>query len=341
MSRLDLISGWEQLPSGYRHGDVSDVAVDSSDNVYVLARRPANVFVYDSSGRFVRAFGQDVMGTQPHGITIGPDGSVYVVDQNRQCVFRFASDGSLASVIGVADEASDTGMDWANVHCWADFARATMGITGGPPFNNPTQLAIAPGGDLFVTDGYGNARVHRFDAAGTLVQSWGQPGSGEGEFRVPHGILITPDEKVYVADRENDRIQVFTLDGRFLDQWTDMRRPTAVAVDADGFFYVPQLATPLGHPSFRSGTAPEAVVADVVVYNAKGGVEDRIGATGSPCAPGNFLAPHGLAIDSRGDLYVGEIVEQALALPDELIVGEVADGGAGCHALQKFCLSTA
>src|SRR5207248_6491697 len=119
----------------------------------------------------------------------------------------------------------------------------------GPPFHYPTNLAVGPSGDLYVTDGYGNARVHRFAPDGRLLQSWGEPGGGPGQFRVPHGLAVDEDGTVYVADRENSRVQLFTADGVYRGAWTDVARPCQVFVDGAGAVYVAELG-------FRAGRWP-------------------------------------------------------------------------------------
>ena len=106
------------------------------------------------------------------------------------------------------------------------------------PFNHPADICVAPSGELFVADGYGNSSVHRFAADGTFIASFGSPGRGPGEFIVPHSIRVSADGRVYVADRENNRVQVFTSDGQFLDQWTDFKCPMGVHIDAQQTVYV-------------------------------------------------------------------------------------------------------
>ncbi len=170
--RYRPLTDWEDLPSGWSYADVAGVAVDAQDRVYALTRNTANpVLVFEPDGRFLRTFGQGVFGDRTHGITVGPDGTVYCVDEGAQVVYAFTPEGELRATIGTVGQASDTGYDGRSL---ASIAR------GGPPFNRPTNLAVAPNGDLYVSDGYGNARVHRFTPDGRLVHSWGEPGTGPG-----------------------------------------------------------------------------------------------------------------------------------------------------------------
>lgn len=173
--------------------------------------------VYDRDGNFLRSWGEGVFTPRTHGIAIGADDMVYNVNDGDHTVRKFTPTGEERMLIGTPGRASDTGYDGKS---------QTSIRRGGPPFNRPTDIAIAPDGKLYVTDGYGNARVHRSKADGTLIQSWGEPGTGPGQFRLPHGIGILSDDRVFVTDRENDRIQIFSREGQFLDMWTHIQRPT-------------------------------------------------------------------------------------------------------------------
>ena len=160
---------------------------------------------------------------------------------------------------------------------------------------------------MYITDGYGNARVHKFAADGRLLFSWGEPGSGPGQFHLPHGIATDEQGRVYVADRENSRVQLFTTEGDFLAEWTDVARPCQVFV-AGGLVYVAELG-------FRAGmwpgtTAPAGAPGGrLSVFDASGKLLARWGGGDDPCAPGDFFAPHGVGVDSHGDVYVGEVVQ--------------------------------
>ena len=206
-------------------------------------------------------------------------------------------DGELLLTLGTRGRPSDTGYDGA---AYATIARA------GPPFNRPTNLAVAPSGDLYVTDGYGNARVHRFAADGRLVRSWGAPGGGPGEFRIPHGIAVLADGRVLVTDRENDRIQVFDPDGRHLTEWRDIQRPTQLCVGPDGLLYVSELWWRKGQRSERFGEITADRYGRVSALRDDGTVVARWGGS-APGTAGGFTAPHGIAVDSRGDVYVAEV----------------------------------
>lgn len=319
-SRLSfqVIKGWEQLPTGYRHLDVCGVATDSQDRVYMITRDEARVIVYESDGRFVTSWGEGIFTPRTHGITIAPDDSVYCVDDGDHTVRKFTADGKLLMTMGTSGTPSDTGYDGRSLDSI---------LRGGPPFNRPTNLAIAPGGDLYVTDGYGNSRVHRFSAKGELIQSWGQPGTEPGHFNLPHGIFVAGDGRVLVADRENDRIQIFSPDGEFITQWTDVQRPTAICIDRDGLVYVSELWWRPGMKSYTHGAIVDDLPGRVSIYDLQGKLVTRWGSA-DRCAAGNFCAPHDLCVDSKGNLYVAEVTYT--------FAGKAGLVPADCHTFQKF-----
>ncbi len=326
----EVVEGWEQLPAGYSHPDVAAVAVDPNGRVYLFCRAEHPVLVYERDGRFVRSWGEGLFSLRAHGITIAPDGSIWFIDDGEHTARKFTPDGELLLTLGTRGQPSDTGYDGKTV---ASIAR------GGPPFNRPTNLAVAANGDLYVTDGYGNARVHRFSAKGDLIASWGEPGTGPGQFMLPHGIAVHRDGRVFVADRENDRIQIFSPDGEFLGEWTDVQRPMQLAFDAQGRAIVAELTWRAGSTSFRNGPVTSNLPSRVSILDANGAVLLRLGDQGpldpkwgaaDPCRPGNFCAPHGLAIDTNGDLYVAEVTMTIGVGPDLV--------SADCHTFQKFAL---
>jgi hypothetical protein len=314
-----LVPDWPRLPADIEYLDAAGVAVDAGDRVFVLTRLPSVVLIFESDGAFAGSWGDGTFTDRAHGITAGPDGALYCADEADHTVRKFSPDGVPMMTLGTSGRPSATG--------YRDKSLVTIEAAAGP-FNRPTNLAVGPTGDLFVSDGYGNARVHRFTPDGTLIASWGRPGSGPGEFRLVHGIAALPDDRVLVADRENDRVQVFTSDGTFLEQWTDLQRPTQVAFDPSrGLIFVSELCWRAGQRSFVHGTRPD-LPSRVSVLDMDGAVLDRLGGEGDADAPGNFIAAHGIAVDSEGSIYVAEVswtigVSQGLAPP-------------GSHTLQKF-----
>lgn len=297
-----IVEGWEQLPEGMTHKDVPDVAVDSADRVYLVTRQQARVLVYDSGGRFLREWGLGVFSSHPHAITIGPDDTVYIVDEHRNCVEAYTAAGDLIRHIGPAGIPSDTGAD-PTIPDVYDRIASIKHAAG--PYHRPTKLAIAPNGDFYVSDGYANARVHHFAPDGTLLQSWGEPGTGPGQFHLVHSVAVAPDGTVLVCDRENDRVQFFSPTGDFITEWTDFHRPSSAVVRHDQI-YICELAWRPGFRTWRNGVVTAHHPGRITVRDMKGTVLATVGGV-DPFLPGGLSAPHGLCVDSNGDIYVAEV----------------------------------
>jgi DNA-binding beta-propeller fold protein YncE len=307
---------WAKLPSGVGWKEVAAVACDSRDRVFVFSRSPHGLLIFDRDGNFLKSWGEGRF-VRPHGIFIGPDDSVYLSDDLDHTVRRYTPDGEPLLTLGASGKASDTGatgMDFRTI------------IRAGPPFHYPTNLAVSPQGDLYVSDGYGNARVHRFSPSGALLCSWGEPGAGPGQFRLPHGIAVDRQGVVYVADRENSRVQLFTSEGEFLSEWTDVARPCQVFVAGEKV-YVAELGFLAGMWPGTTPPGPDASGGRLSVFDRQGSLLARWGGGRSPRAAGDFYAPHDVWVDSRGSVYVAEVVHSASG-------GRMSD----CHALQKFTL---
>jgi DNA-binding beta-propeller fold protein YncE len=242
------------------------VAVDSRDRVYVYNRGEHPVVLFDREGTFLGSWGEGVL-EHAHGIFITPQDDVFLVDRFLHQVLKFTTDGKLLMTIGTRREPA----------------------TGGAPFNHPTDVAVAPTGEIYVSDGYGAARVHKFAEDGTHLLSWGTKGTGPGEFDLPHSVWVDGPERILVADRENHRVQVFTSQGVFIEQWGGFRQPTDFHEDRDGTLYVGELQH------------------RVSILNRQGEVLARLGGEESQ-EPGQFVAPHGVWTDSQGSLYVGEVL---------------------------------
>jgi hypothetical protein len=314
------VEGWEQLPAGFVHRDVPDIAVDSHDRVYLITRSDPRVMVYERDGKFVMSWGEKMLRGRSHGITVGPDDSVYCIDDRDYVVYKCTTEGKLLMTLGTRGVPSDTGYDITKKNLYDKLLTITH---GGPPFNLPTGLAVGLNGDLYVSDGYGNCRVHRFSAKGELIQSWGEPGIGPGQFHLPHDIASAPDGRILVADRQNDRIQIFSPDGKYLEQW-EAQRPAGIYVDRAGLVYVAELPWTLDQRSFVNGV--RVLPPRISVFDSKGTVVSRWGSDPA-AANGHVNAPHGICADSHGDIYVGDVNES------------ISHGGplpAGSHSLQKF-----
>ena len=305
------VEGWA---GSLQLSDVADIAIGESGRIHLLIRDKPSVVVVRRDGSFIRSFGHGIF-RWPHGLTISPDGTFYCVDTRWHVVFALDPVQGILGTIGTLGAPCDNG--------YVDGKQLSL-PRSGPPFNRPTAVAIAPDGDLFVSDGYGNARVHRFASDGSLLASWGAPGSGPGQFRVPHSIVVR-DEKVIVADRENSRLQFFNMDGRFLDEWTDFVRPSGIALDSAGNIYVCELGRRAGRLSEMHEMSASEPPGRVSVFSPSGSLLARWGGP-DPSSPGSFFAPHGIAVDDRGDVYVSEVNRSAGGGP----------AARGWHSVQKF-----
>jgi DNA-binding beta-propeller fold protein YncE len=267
--KYELIPDFFKSPDGEPFGLISRVAANSQDHIYVFQRRDPPVVVFDRGGKYLGAWGSGEV-TDPHGLKIIGD-TVYTTDRSDSVAKSFTLDGKPQMELGQRGQHSDTG----HVTNW--LAERAAG-----PFNHPTEMIRHPNGDIYVTDGYRNARVHRFSRDGRLVKSWGAPGKGEGQFHLPHSIAYDDDGKLYVADRSNKRVQIFSPDGDFLGQWTGMGGPNDITRGKDGNFYIAEQEDD-GKP------------AQVCVRDGQGAVLARF--------PSRHI--HGIGVDSKGDIYAG------------------------------------
>jgi hypothetical protein len=289
----EVVPEWEKAPAGLRHADVPSVCTDSEDNVYLYCRDVSQIVVYDSAGRFLRTWGDGEFSTFVHGAYMTGTDELLLVDQGHSFVGRFTRSGELLQTIGPRGVTSDSGYNGS------DYSTV---VRGAGPYNRPAAVCPSPDGRLFVADGYGNARVHRFGPDGELQLSWGEPGTGPGEFQVPHGIWIQ-DDRVLVADRGNHRIQHFDFDGKYITEWRDVYRPQDFAEDRDGRIYVAEGAgattTSAGVPAGR-----------ISVFDPDGTVLCRWSA--GEAGDGDFMmSPHGIWVDSVGSVYISVNVSTA------------------------------
>ncbi len=276
---------WGSLPEGWGYHEGTAVAVDSKDNAYVFNRGGHPVIVYDREGNFLRSWGEGVFAGM-HGISIDPEDSVYCTDHMDHAVRKFTPEGKLLMTLGRAGSSGGPQMS-------------------GEPFNRPTHTAVDPrNGDIYVADGYSNARVHKYSPDGKLLFSWGESGTDPGHFNIVHNIAVDQDGWVYVADRENRRIQVFDSEGKFETQWGNLSRAAGVCLGpaGSGLVYVGEYFGGQASNSNATRVGPR-----VTIFNTTGEVQARLSENPSGEEPGRFYAPHALAVDSRGDIYVAEV----------------------------------
>ncbi len=278
----DLDPTWGAVPDNYPFGYVSGIAVDREDRVYVFNLSSHELVIFDRDGTLLRFW--ETKYENVHGVHVDVKGNVFLVDRNSHVVIKYTADEKPLFALGTRDIPSETGysLEYGRQTDWRDPVSRAAG-----PFNLPSGIAVADSGELFISDGYGNSRVHKFSADGKLLKSWGLPGkSAAGEFHLVHGLAIDRSGRVLVCDRMNDRVQVFDQEGGHLATWTGFRQPSTVAVGRDGTICVSEHLGRLSILSEDGGTL------------ARWGGDDE---------PDLFGAPHGVAIDSHGDIYVGDV----------------------------------
>ena len=269
-------ANWGSLPEGAPEwGVVPAVVVDAQDRVYVHRRSKPAVVVYAPQGDILATWGEPFE-AGAHGLHIRQEADgeyLYFTDVRRHCVVK---------------------CDLQGHEVWTLGRPGQVGATG-EPFNRPTDIAFTPEGDFYVSDGYGNSRVHHYDAGRQLIRSWGEPGSGPGQFALVHDVwfdLRQGQRRVWICDRTNNRLQIFSPEGEFIEEKTGFRRPNGVWVDPQGYLYVAELD------------------ARVTILDPEDRVVGHIG--GTPARePGHLLKPHAIWGDSRGDLYVAEVEDGA------------------------------
>jgi NHL repeat len=248
---------WPRLAPGRELGFVSQLALDSHGRVYLLNRGDPIVTVLDHDGIVVDEW-RDKPASDGHGIYVASDDRVFLVDRDGHRVLVFNTAGALLQTIGDAD-------------------RPGFGL----PFNHPTDVAVASSGDIYVSDGYGNSHVHRFSKDGRLVQSWGGPGTAPGRFTTPHAVWVDRQSRVLVADRENNRVQIFDLEGRYLAEIGDLYRPMDIAEGGDGTIYVTDQT-----PRLSAFSPDGRLIGRCRTFGTYG---------------------HGIAVDNIGNLFVAEM----------------------------------
>ena len=267
---------WAKLPEGWEM-PAAAVYGDSQDRVYCFNRDPDHpICIFDREGNFVSSWGAGLI-SFAHAIYLDKQDNVWLVDRNKHQVFKYTSDGKLLMTIGEEGVRSDTGVapdDYSST-TWSSVTH------GGAPFNMPAGIALNEAGEIFIADGYANARVHKFTPEGKFILSWGGPGSGDGQFNLPHGVWIDRQGRVLVSDRENDRVQVFDQDGGYISTWpSKLIGPALMYVDNEDTVYIPE----------HNGGL-------VSVLNIEG---ERLAQWGDI----KYRSCHGIWVDSHKDLYV-------------------------------------
>lgn len=275
-----LVEGWAQLPSGVEAwGQTIGVELDSDGNLWVFHRcfaencnggreNVAPMLKYDPSGRLLDSWGEGMF-NWPHGFFIDADGYIWtsdargVGDKGHQ-VMKFTQDGTLLMTLGTAGVAGD----------------------GEDTFDGPADVAVAPNGDIFVVDGHGNNRVVKFNKDGEFVMSWGEAGTGPGQFNEPHSVAFDSQGRLFVGDRVNERIQVFNQNGQYLAEWPGIMA-SGMDITEDDVIYVADYQLRLG-----------IVIANANDFTEIGFIENAM--------------PEGVTVDGMGNVYAGEVLPRNL-----------------------------
>jgi YVTN family beta-propeller protein len=257
------VAVWDASSTGMELDKILGIGIDSKGRVYATAGKGDNgVLVFDSDGKVIDSWGKGFI--SKHGLRVIND-KVWVTDRERHIVMQFSLDGKLLRILGTDGKSG----------------------LGTNEFNMPSDIAVAPNGDIYISDGYINSRVMRFGADGRFKQSWGTKGNQPRRFNLVHNIVIDKKGRVYIADRENERVQIFDADGKFLDQWKHVGKPFGLYIDDETKVYI------------TDGQSNKVYIVD-----EKGKVISTFGKTGE--APGEFQMAHSITLDSKGNIYVAE-----------------------------------
>jgi streptogramin lyase len=278
---------WPQRPADLTWSDVPGVSVDAHDHVWVFTRTDVPVQEYEVNGKFIQAWGKGII-KRAHRLRFDQQGNVWLADIGNHVVLECTPDGRVLRTLGTKGEAGDD-----QTH-----------------LDKPTDMAIAPAGDVFVSDGYGNNRIVHYDRDGKFVKAWGGMGTAAGEFSLPHAIAMDSKGRLYVADRNNNRIQVFDQSGKFLSEWRNIMVPWDIWITKDDDVWVcGSSPMPWVAGERMLGMPPRDQI--FVRFNTDGKVQQLWtvprGRDGQE-QPGECNWLHGMALDSQGNIYAGDIV---------------------------------
>ena len=294
MIKYEFVKNWLDLPKDLKLGNPTGICIDSNQNIVVFHRadrewsligsmpdkpiRSKPILIIDKdTGKLLESWGDNLF-IMPHGLKVDNENNIWVTDIGLNQIFKFSHEGKLLMKLG---EGKVAGND--SLH-----------------FNKPTDITIANDGSFYVSDGYGNSRVIKFSATGKYLLEWGKKGDKEGEFNIPHGISLDSNGNVYVADRENNRIQVFDSNGKFLKQFTDK---TFGAICSVAFNKTQSKLFAVDDFTFLKLKHRGS---DVFIFDTEGKVQTRFGRSGN--YQGNTSWYHDLTVDKDENIYIGDIL---------------------------------
>ena len=271
---------WCIVPTSVDWDEVAGTAIDKEGNVILFARGKTSVIVLNKQGEFIKTIGEKDF-LRPHAVRVDSKNYLWFVDDGDHTVKKYDLDGNKLMTIGIPNSPAE--------------------LHSGVPFNRCTDVAIDYDTEsIFISDGYGNSNVHKFSINGEFIKSWGSPGTDESQFNIVHNIVIDANGYLYVADRENHRVQIFDQGGAFVDQITNMHRPCALNIHNDKL-YVGELGYGMSVNQNVPNNGPR-----ISVYNLNKELLFRWG-EGFGNNPNQLYAPHSIAIDDDGNIYLGEV----------------------------------
>ncbi len=271
--KYELVDSWPQMPRYWEFAVASDVYVNSKDELHVFSRGLHPLTIWDKDGNFISSWGEGTFSNNEHGIYITKEDTIWLVDSWYHIATEHNPDGTLIRTIGNKLQPSET--------------------YNGNPFNMPTGLTISSKGDIFISDGYGNKRVHKFDSKGELIKSWGTFGDKASQFAIVHNLEFDSKDRLFVCDRENNRIQIFDDEGNYLEEWNDLLMPGDLWIK-DDIFYV----------------CEQTEAGGVSIWTADGELITRWNGDRGP-GKGTVISGHGICVDSEGSIYVAELAPAA------------------------------
>ena len=271
--KYELVDSWPNMPRYWEFAVASDVYVNSKDELHVFSRGLHPLTIWDKDGNFISSWGEGTFSNNEHGIYITKEDTIWLVDSWYHIATEHNPDGTLIRTIGNKLQPSET--------------------YNGNPFNMPTGLTISSKGDIFISDGYGNKRVHKFDPNGELIKSWGTFGDKESQFAIVHNLEFDSNDRLFVCDRENNRIQIFDDEGNYLEEWNDLLMPGDLWIK-DDIFYV----------------CEQTEAGGVSIWTADGELITRWNGDRGP-GKGTVISGHGICVDSEGSIYVAELAPAA------------------------------
>lgn len=291
-TKYELVKDWPNLPKDLKLGNPTGIGIDTNQNIVVFHRAKREwpllksmpkkliadktiLIINKNDGKLLKSWGENLF-IMPHGLKVDNQNNIWVTDVGLNQIFKFSHDGKLLLKLGEAGIAGDDSLH----------------------FNKPTDIAITKSGSFYVSDGYGNSRIIKFSSSGKYLFEWGSKGDKENQFRTPHGISLDRDKNVYVADRENKRIQIFDSTGKFKNQYADnsFGAICAVIFDKSKLFAVDDLTfLKIKHRG-----------SDIFIFDTSGKLQTRFGRSNADMDKISWY--HDLTVDSEENIYVGDIL---------------------------------